>query len=383
MSLHATLSPSAASRWIKCPASVRMEGGVPRQPDSKYAAEGTAAHALAELMGRVALLGAPMADQMAEWRKEYDITPEVEAEMEEHALAYIDLLRSRLAANPGSVLLLEQRLSAGIKDCWGTSDAVIVSPTVVESVDFKYGLGVKVEAQGNPQLRLYGVGALDTYGDLLGDVQTVRLWVHQPRLDHTDYEELAAQELREWRDSLKPVAALALTDDAPFGPGEDTCRWCPASGRCRAQMEYTTERDFGKPDTLSEDEVAELLGRVGAIEQWCAALKDYALNRVYSEGVAIPGYKVVLSGGKRKVVDPDAALAALTELDFELDEVSTRKLKGIGELETLLKDRFTEVVGPFVRKGDGSPSLVPAKDKRPAINPEAKAAEDFSEEDES
>jgi hypothetical protein len=80
------------------------------------------------------------------------------------------------------MLLLEQRLPTGIPDCWGTSDAVIVSPDAVEVCDFKYGLGVRVDAEGNPQIRLYGVGALEAYGDLLGDVHTVRLHIFQPRL---------------------------------------------------------------------------------------------------------------------------------------------------------------------------------------------------------
>lgn len=377
--LHATLSPSAASRWIKCPASIRMEEAVPPQKESTYAREGTAAHARAEMLARHLILGEPLDDEDVDaWRAEYDISDEADAEMEEHALAYVDLLRSRLAANPGSVLLLEQRLPTGIKSCWGTSDAVIVSPEVVESVDFKYGLGVKVDAQANPQLRLYGVGALDTFGDLLGDVQTVRLTVHQPRLGHTDTEELSAAELREWRDSIKPVAEVALGPNAPFGPGEDTCRWCPASGRCRAQMEFATQRDFAKADTLDEYEVAELLERVPAIEAWCAALKDYALNRAYSEGVAIPGFKVVMSGGRRSITDPDGALAALTAIGYDKDAVSTRKMKALGDLETLLRGDFEVAVAPFITKGKGSPSLVPESDKRVAISPESTAAEDFA-----
>ena len=376
--LHATLSPSAASRWLKCPASIRMEEAMPPQKDSTYAREGTAAHALAEIYAREHIFGELRSEERYSWREEYDITDEAEAEMEEHALAYVDLLNTRLAANPGSVLLLEQRLPTGIKDCWGTSDAVIVSPDVVESIDFKYGLGVKVDAQANAQLRLYGVGALDTYGDLLGDVKVVRLWVHQPRLGHLDHEEISADELRAWRDSIKPVAEVALGPDAPFGPGEDTCRWCPASGRCRAQMEYAVQRDFGPPDTLDEGEVADLLKRVPAIEQWCTALKDYALNRAYSEGVAIPGFKVVMSGGRRSITDPIGALEALTAIGYDKDEVSDRKMKALGVLESLLKDDFKVAVAPFIEKSKGSPSLVPESDRRPAVSPETSAVEDFS-----
>ncbi len=385
MTLHATLSPSSAERWISCPASVRLAETLPQQSESVYAREGTAAHALAELMTRRVLLGAFNSSvqydrALANWRKTYpEVTPEVEAEMTEHADAYVAYLRSRLSEHPDAQLLLEQRVPTGVPDSWGTSDAALVSPTFLEIVDFKYGLGVRVEAQGNPQLRLYGVGALEAFGDLLGEVHTVRCTVFQPRLDHVDSEELPASELRAWRDDVViPRAKLALEPDAPFGPSENACRWCPASGQCRAQMEWATQRDFGtKPELLDADELAEALERAPFIKAWVNMLEDYCLNRVYSEGKPIPGYKVVMSGGKRSVADHEGAINALVDLGYDEDVVSVRKAKGIGDLEKLLKGSFDDVVGPYVKKGEGSPSLVPVSDKREAINPEGSAKEDF------
>lgn len=386
MALHATLSPSAAERWIQCPASVRMEEGLPEQPDSVYAREGTAAHALAELMARDQLLGtltkAKKTKELKAWRNEFDISDDAEAEMAEHAQGYADYLRGRLAENPGAQLLLEQRLPTGVPDSWGTSDAIIVSPTVVESVDFKYGLGVQVEAEGNPQLRLYGVGALEAYGDLLGEVEYVRLTVYQPRLHHVASEELAASELRAWRDALLPIAEQALGPDAPFGPSEAACRWCPASGSCLAQMEWATARDFGvTADTMSDDELAESLDQIPFIKKWCAAVEAYALNRVYSYGEPIPGYKVVRSGGKRSVANNEGLIAAALAAGYSQEEVANVKAKGIGELEKLLKENFDDIAGPFVKKGEGSPSLVPESDKRAAIDPDGEAVADFAKEE--
>lgn len=383
MTLHATLSPSSASRWISCPASVRMSETVPVAPDSAYAQEGTAAHALAELMARDQILGkvtgAQLKKALASWRLEFSIADDAEAEMVDHAQAYVDYLRSRLEANPGSQLLLEQRLPTGVPDCWGTSDAVIVSPTTVESVDFKYGLGVRVEAEENPQLRLYGIGALEAFGDLLGEVKTVRLTIYQPRLRHVATEEISASDLRTWRDSILPIAESALGPDAPFGPSEEACRWCPVSGQCKAQMEWATLRDFGSTaDFMDEYELSEALQQIPMIEAWCSAVKDYCLNRVYSEGKPIPGYKVVMSGGRRSIVDPAAAIEALKAIGYALDQVAVLKPKGIGELEKLLKDDFDIAVGPFVEKSEGSPALVPESDRRQAINPEGQAAKDFS-----
>jgi hypothetical protein len=483
-----------------------MSEGVPEGPESVYAREGTAAHALAEITARRVILESLTPQQYAKaiaaWRKEYDISDEAHGEMAEHADAYVAYLQFRLDANPGSQLLLEQRLPSGVPDCWGTSDAVIVSPTCVESVDFKYGLGVRVEAVGNPQLRLYGVGALEAFGDLLGEVERVRLTIFQPRLSHVATEELPAAELRAWRDSIIPIAESALGPDAPFGPSEEACRWCPVSGRCTAQLQWSVTRDFGTdfekdrkeydrrhdmvrntrgpaklhpchdcggeakdwsqihgtdgehpdhyaprcrschskydnvareftqkgrpateaekdrikkvnsrkygcgdcalvsnlgglithqkatghegqrggPEIMDEVSLAEALDRIPMIEAWCKAVRDYCLDRVYSQGQPIPGYKVVLSGGRRVITDPEAALEALTAIGYALDEVSVRKPKGIGELEKLLKKDFSIAVGPFVQKSEGSPSLVPESDARLAIDPEGQAAVDFSRE---
>lgn len=362
-----------------------MSEEVPEGKESVYAREGTAAHALCELIATKQIIGRNMTDtaykkHLAAWRKEYDISDEAQGEMEEHAQSYVDYLQSRLDANPGSQLLLEQRLPSGVPDCWGTSDAVIVSPTCVESVDFKYGLGVRVEAQGNPQLRLYGIGALEAFGDLLGEVEWVRLTVFQPRLGHVATEEIPAPELRAWRDSILPIAESALGPDAPFGPSEEACRWCPVSGQCVAQKEWATRLDFGiEPELLDEVSLAEALDQIPMIEAWCKAVRDYCLDRVYSQGKPIPGYKVVLSGGKRSVVDPEGAIEALKAIGYGLNEIAVTKIKGIGDLEKLLKKDFEIAVGPFVKKGTGSPSLVPESDAREAINPEGQAAKDFSD----
>lgn len=385
--LHATLSPSSAERWLACPASIRVIEALPASEDhdSVYAKEGTAAHALAEIMARHQLLEAFTDKQFTtavnRWRTHYDIASDAEAEMTEHGQAYVDYLLSRLEEDPLAILLLEQKLPTGVPSSFGTSDAVIVSPTTVESVDYKYGLGVRVEAENNPQLRLYGIGALEAYGDLLGEVETVRLTIFQPRLNHLAYEEIPATELRAWRDSIIPIAESALGPDAPFGPSEEACRWCPASGQCVAQMEYVVVRDFGvKPDLMDLDELANALDHIPAIKAWCAAVEAYALNRVYSEGNPIPGYKVVLSGGRRSVVDPEGLIKAAVTAGYDPEDVAVMKPKGIGELEKLLKEHFDRVAAPYIQKGAGSPSLVPESDKREAIDPDGQAAHDFKAE---
>lgn len=378
---HSVLSPSAADRWIQCPASIRMERELvvldTAPPESVYAAEGTAAHVLGFLMASYELAGTLDAlrfqAKLRQWRKGgWD-----EEEMRPHIRGYVDFLRSR-RDEMGAALLLEQKLPTGVPSCWGTSDAVLVSPQEIEIVDLKYGMGVRVDAEENPQLRLYGVGALEAFGDLLGEIETVHLTVYQPRVSNVATETLAASELRAWRDSIIPVAESALGHNAPFGPSDAACRWCPASGQCLAQMKWATAMDFGvEPDVMSPEELAACLSQIPAIQAWCAAVQDYALNRIYSEGKSVPGYKVVMSGGKRSISDPEGALDALTTIGWALDEISTRKIRGIGELERLLAGDFGSLMRPFITKGKGSPSLALESDPRQSVNPNNEAAKEF------
>jgi hypothetical protein len=391
---HAVLSPSSAERWIACPASVALSATMPVQAESGYAREGTAAHALGEIKASLALgqiTDRQAKSRRAKWAKEFEEyaeDPETMIEMEEHTDAYVALIQERAALYPNSQVMLEQRMSTGLPDGGkGTSDTVIASPQHIEIIDFKYGQGVTVEAHGNPQLRLYAFGALEAYGDLLGDTEVVRITVHQPRLDHILTEEITPDALREWHATVAlPAAEEALGDDAHFGPSDEACRWCPASGRCRAQLEAVFADDpfDAKPDLLEPAEMAEVLGKVPLVREWLKAFEEAALDTAYSQGKRLPGYKVVLSGGKRAVKDNDAALDTLVEAGYDKEEVAVLKVKGIGDLEKLLgKEQFKALLedSGIVQKGEGKPALVLESDKRPAIAPNSEAAREFADAD--
>lgn len=393
---HAHLSPSDAERWISCPAAIRMDEQVPEEPESVYAAEGTLAHTLGELKASLEFGKITKEQYRLRYVKWYeqieafcggddDRAEETVLEMERHTDAYVDLIKERVALFPGSTVLFEVRVHPGVEECWGTSDTIIVSPVHVEVIDFKYGAGVAVEAHGNPQLRLYGLGALEEMADLIGDPEVVRITVHQPRMNHVLTEEITPEALREWRDTkVIPAANLALHDpDAPFGPSDEACRWCPASGQCRAQIEavFATADFDEKPDVLSMEELAEALNRKKMIQDWLGALEKVALQATYSDGKTIPGYKVVLSGGQRSVQDVEKAIEILVDAGYTEDEVlAPRKVKGIGDLESLLgKDTFKTLLEEpgIVTKSKGKPALAPESDKRPSITPNNEAAAEF------
>jgi RecB family exonuclease len=349
---------------------------------SVYAAEGTTAHSLAELLARCEILEHGVFDQELEhWRDNNRVDDESFREMLRHAESYVAYLQERMALHPYTQLLLEQRVETGLPSCWGTGDAIMVSPSHVEIVDYKYGSGVRVSAWKNPQIMLYGVGALDTYGEVLGTPEMVYCTIFQPRIDNVSTYEISPSDLRAWRDSLEPIAEEARGPNARFGPSESACRWCPVAGQCRAQLEWALALDFGHPpDLLSVEELSEALTRIPAIRVWCDAVQSISLDLAYSKDTHIPGWKVVLSGGKRYITDPAEAIRILVEDNgFELSQVSKQTILGIGDLEKMLgKAGFEESLGGVVAKTEGKPSLVPEDDKRSAINPNSEASKDFA-----
>ena len=381
------------SAGFSCPASVQLSEKYRREEtDSIFAREGTAAHALAELHGRLAF-GYISEDEFeagaVRWEEEFgDVfgppTNSDREEMFEHARDYVRVVQNLASRYRHSSVHFEERLATGVPQSWGTSDAVIVSPLAVHIVDFKYGKGVRVEAAGNPQLRLYAAGALDTYGDLLGDTEIVALTVHQPRLDHTDTEELSPDELRAWREEVViPAAKLALgpIEKAPFGPSETACRWCPLAGACRARAEYIAETDFGvEADVLDDAEIAEILPRLTDIQRWVEDVKKEALQRAYTEGREIPGHKAILRGGRRIIKDQPYAIQKMIDAGWEAEQVADLRTKSLAVLEKLLgRDGFAEILGDLITRTEGKPAVVPESDSGVAVTAESRAAEDFAD----
>ena len=380
MTDHATFSASSAERWIHCPGSIHMAGLFPAT-SSPAAEEGTLAHELAAAMlegaRREALLAA-IEEKVSRFYGEHPDLKDSFTNMARTIGPYIDFVNDEyqqaLAADPAAVLLTEQRVdfSDVVPGGFGTSDVVIIGGGRATVIDLKYGKGVPVSAQDNPQIRLYAVGAVNAF-DLVYDFDRVKMVIYQPRLDSVTVDELTVTELKAWAEAVvKPAAEKALSDDPPYCPGEwCASHFCPGAGACRARAEYimALERHSGKdPALLTDEELAEVLERLEPLQKWAKAVNDYAIGEIQT-GHAIPGWKIVEGRSNRRFTDEDQVVAAATGAGYARDLLFTSSLIGITEMEKLMgKKQFKEVLGGLVVKPAGTPKLAPESDRRPAFN---------------
>lgn len=375
-SKHALLGASSAHRWLACTPSARLEQGFEDKP-SEFAAEGTLAHAVAEarltrlLQGKKPLTPAAL--------RKHELYRPV---MDEHADTYADYVMEHLTAareaTPDAMVMLEERIdySEYVPGGFGTADAVLIADGEMHVFDFKYGKGVPVDATGNPQIRLYALGAYLAFRDLY-DIRRVTGHIVQPRLDNISCETLTAEELLAWAEEyVQPRAQMASAGEGVITPGEH-CRWCRFKNSCRAyatrQLEMAAtafqepEHTERLPAELSPEEISEILTRVDELAKWAKSVKEHALDQAINHGVSYPGWKVVQGRSNRKISDPSAALERLTGAGHNLRDLM--EPKSLTALEEVVgKKALAALLDDLIVKPAGKPTLAPEDDKRPAIN---------------
>lgn len=384
---HALLSASGAHRWLNCTPSPRLEERYGIKQTSKYADEGTLAHAIGELMLRKDLLNAVSSQ---EYERELEALMNEEAfndEMFDEVPKYVDYCLEQFnaakAITPDAIALVEEKIDLieFVPDGFGSDDCIIIADGVMEVIDLKYGKGVPVYAVHNKQLMLYGLGALHKYG-ILYDVHTVRLTVVQPRIDNFSSWDIPAGELLEWANGeLREKAKLAFEGKGELQVG-DWCKFCSVKNRCRLLADESlkiAKYEFAKPEILSDEEIADVLKRTPMLTEWANSIFEYAQFQAINNKKQWPGFKVVEGRAVRKWIDEETATSTIFAKfpNLEDNDVLKTKLKGIGEIEKLVgKTEFQNKLSSVVVKPAGTPKLVPAEDKRQAIVNQAVA--DFS-----
>lgn len=402
---HAILAPSASKRWMACPPSARLEAQVP-SVETSYTIEGTIAHRMAECILRELINNQydpqPWKEDFVEaFHKTYDLAKHSGGRMGPYMMDLLEAVDQALAEgfdpwemletvyshycrivwedflealndDPDAVLLIEQRLKLDeyIPQGFGSSDAVLLCGDVIQVYDLKYGKGVKVSAMHNPQMMCYALGAILGPGEMY-DLTTVRMTIIQPRLQWVSTDETTYWDILKWAsEELRPAAVLAFQGGGDFLPGEH-CRFCNVAPRCKALAAKAAQLNADRGDTalMTNTEIAEALINAASLKSWLSSLEAYALERAVA-GETFPGFKVVEGRSVRQISDQPKAMQILKDAGFEeASYCKPKELKTITDLEKLLKKKgFQELLGEYVVKPAGKPTLVEDSDPRPAIN---------------
>jgi hypothetical protein len=379
---HAVLSASGSKRWLSCPPSARLERKFPDKA-GEAAQEGTLAHALAEARIRH-WLGEISEDGLTLRIDSIRHDPLYSPEMGEYVSEYVDLCIEKINAAQG-VALVEERLdfSRWVRNGFGTGDMVIIGDGVLEIVDLKYGKGVPVSAEGNTQMQLYALGAIEQYGYIY-DFDHVRMSIFQPRNGGLSTQLMSVEELLAWGESIKPIAELAYAGKGDFKAG-DHCRFCRAAAQCKALSEYNmkiAKLEFRDADLLTDDEVSFVLERVDSLVRYAEKIKTHALEEALKRH-RWPGFKVVEGRSNRKITDEAKAVKLLRGAGYADDVIyKPLEMQTITALEKLVtKKKFGELLGSVIEKPPGKPTLVPEDDKRPEYDPVQSEFEVMEEED--
>ena len=370
---HALLSASSAHRWLSCPPSAVAAEMYPPQ-DTEFTREGTLAHEVAEA---IAYGSNPYT---AEW------SSDVTHEMIECAEGYRDYIQEQLKSDD-AVVLLEQRVdfSPWVPDGFGTCDCIILRGRTMTVIDYKYGQGVAVSAEGNPQMKLYALGALNDFG-IAYDVRQVEMHIYPPRINNVSDCSLMVEDLMEWAEKVvKPTAAKAIKGKGTYCAGAH-CKFCPHAGKCRTLTKTCTEYVEthslrAAVPVLAPHEVAEVLQMEPLVALWLKRVKAQALTTLL-DGGEIPGYKVVEGKpGNRKWTDELHVLETLQMSGYGKEDITETKLLSPAAMDKAIgKKKVVELLTDLIDRSPGAPPVVPASDKRPAYDRLAEAVKDFSEE---
>lgn len=380
---HALLSASGAHRWLHCTGSPLLEKDFP-DSTSVYAQEGTLAHYLCELK-LMAYTGEITKRKLTSMKNKLMKSELWQPEMDSTSEAYLDYIKDiTMSYTVKPVILIEKKVdfSRYVPEGFGTADCLILAGDTLHVVDYKHGKGVVVDADHNPQMMLYALGAMSELS-LLYRFKFVHMTIVQPRVSNISEFTMTADELREWGESVvKPKAEAAMSGKGEFEAG-DWCRFCRAKQQCKTRYEsndslYPELSAQHDPRLITLDELGEYLKRGKDMAAWLEDMKEYALSESLA-GADVPGWKAVEGRGSRAFTDTDEAVDTLIKNGIDESVLYERRVLTLAQMEKAVgKKAFGDLVGDLVVKNPGKPTLVEESDKRPRITNQPTAADVFN-----
>jgi len=371
---HSVYGPSSAHKWLNCPGSIKAEAVMPEPPETEFAHEGTCAHELAELCLRSGEDTNVWIGKKLLINKEWLVLPD----MADNVQAYIDYVREI-----GGSQEYEQKVfyTDWVPNGYGTADVIATKVDDIYVIDLKYGKGVPVDAEENPQGMLYALGAL-AERSVFQRFKKVFIVIHQPRLDHISTWETTPEELYGFAEYAKERANLANDINPKRVPGEKPCRWCLAKAVCPALKDMTEDvimgsfdemEDTPKPGNLNDQALENILTNAGLVRSFLKAVEEHVSGRL-QRGENFPGRKLVRGRSTRKWNDEEKAERLIRRLLGAANAYKKTLLTPPAAEKALGKEKKHRIE-KLIFKPEGAPVLVSEDDKREAIKPIT--AEDF------
>lgn len=360
MSAHSSIvGGSTAKRVMACPGSVALVQKMPPQPSSKYADTGSLLH---NVMAFILELDEKPEDLLG--TKYRDIVLE-----QEHldnkiypALALLD----EVDPNKEMEYEVESRVYFGdmLPDVFGSTDLIgrIGSRAIV--LDWKFGDGVVVDAEENPQLMFYAACAMRTARTqwAFDGATEVECIIVQPPFIRRWITTL--QRIERFANDLVIAVRTALSPDAPLALG-DHCKWCAAKPICplmTGQLERAVRSAVKELDARA---IADYLAKADLLEEWIKDLRALAFQMAEANQ-PVPGYKLVAKRSTRQWVNEDEAKAKLLA-HLPESEVMESSLISPAQAEKKLKKLKLALPEDSVIALSSGNTLVPDSDPRPAV----------------
>lgn len=391
---HSLLSASTAHRWLTCTPSAYLERLEDVDECSVFAAEGTAAHALAEI--KLAYVFKQISEdeylhKLDDFRLNEETGCYFNSEFEEFVDSYVNYVKAQaelLGSDTEISFEVRVDFSNIVPEGFGTADTVLVNPKtgIAHIIDLKFGQGVPVSAKDNPQLKLYAIGVLNEFEG----VNTIYMTIYQPRLDNVDTDKITTRDLMTWGyEYVKPRAESAVNGEGILRASESACRFCKLRGKCKARADLQlalAQKEFDIVDTkanlvqnLSPEQIGQILEMAPMFISWLNDVQSFALGQLV-QGVKIPGYKLVEGKSTRIITDTEKVKEILLSLGVDESLImKPQELQGITSLERLVgKKLFNELCKDYLIKPTGKLTLAPESDRRPAVNTLELAQSEFN-----